>query len=881
MNVVNVQEVERTLRLLVAEGSTFEIRALGNDRGRDITLSGFFTDPGKAAHEIGKSCSGMVGIYTTLNPVRPELYYRCADRIVPAKKGGTTSDHNVVRRARLLIDIDGVPVAGISASDLEHQAALDLAVEIETDLMRRGWPQPLRGDSGNGAHLDFAIDLPADDESLKLVESVLNAAQKRWGTTLGGVTLKIDATNKNAARITKIFGTPARKGDDLPGRPHRMSRILCAPERLDVVTREQLEAFAAEFAPQGQPTRPPQTQQRTNGTHQPLKTLDVSEWLAKNGLDVKSQSAWSGSSGPGTCYELAVCPRDSDHNRGEAYVVQHNSGAISAGCQHNSCTWDWAFLRGLYPDAKPAREPVRHHVAAEVTPPPDAPSSPPDPSSDTLPEIVISTDQKAVVDCAERAIWKVGNVFQRGGLLVHVVRDNSGPDWFKSPEGMAKVAALKSEHLRERIGAAARWRRISKTNHLEPAMVPPWVPKTLLERDHWSFPALQGISETPVLRVDGTIHDVPGYDSRSRIIYDPSGVQWPAVKTSPQRSDAVSALAELAEPFCDFPFVADSDRSAIVAYVLSVLARSAIAGNVPLFGISANTPGSGKGLGVELCSLIATGASASVMSQVSADDEMRKRLFAIAIAAPRMANIDNIDGDLGCPSLDAALTASAISDRVLGASEVRSIPLTTVFSATGNNLSYRGDLARRVVPIELDPKVESPEDRTGFKHEDVKAYVRQERPRLVVAALTMLRAFICAGLPRHGLPAKGSFEEWDRLIRGSIIWAGGADPLGGVERLRQRGDSSLERISTLLLAWEGMYGAMAVTVADALRKAPDGSDLREAMNAFGSRDRPINAQLIGTRLNKLRGRIVGGLSFEDDEDPTRSGVRKWKVVRRG
>lgn len=352
MNVVNIQEVERTLRLLVCEGSTFEIRALGTDRGRDVTLSGFFTDPSKAATAIAHSCAGMIGIYTTLNPVRPELYYRCADRIAPAKKGGTTSDHNVVRRTRLLIDIDGVPVAGISASDLEHQAALDLAVEIETDLMRRGWPQPLRGDSGNGAHLDFAIDLPADDDALKLVDRVLSAAQSRWGTTMGDVTLKIDTTNKNAARITKIFGTPARKGDDRPERPHRMSRILAAPAALEVVTREQLEAFAQEFAP-----REPERAERrapSASNARPLQTLDVQEWLSRHGISVRGQSPWTGSSGPGTCYELDQCPQNADHNRGEAYVVQHASGAISAGCQHNSCTWDWAWLRSVNPDAKPA-----------------------------------------------------------------------------------------------------------------------------------------------------------------------------------------------------------------------------------------------------------------------------------------------------------------------------------------------------------------------------------------------------------------------------------------------------------------------------------------------------------------------------------------------
>lgn len=335
MTPVNALEIEKTLRLLVHEGATFEVRALGNDRGREVTLSGYFTDPAAATKAIIQSCSNMIGVYATLNPVRPELIARCANRIAIAKKGNTTSDHHVLRRARLLIDIDGVPVAGISASDEEHRAAIDLAGEIEHELVDRGWTLPLRGDSGNGAHLDYAIDLPADDGGL--VERFLAAAQARWGCSSGNVKLKIDTSNKNPARITKIFGTPARKGDNLPERPHRISKIISAPDRLDVVTREQLESFVIEFGTAHE-QRNRSNGTRTNGVH---KTLDVQAWLEKYAIDVKTTSAWQG----GTMYELAVCPANQDHNRGEAHVEQHASGAISAGCHHESCKWDWAWLR--------------------------------------------------------------------------------------------------------------------------------------------------------------------------------------------------------------------------------------------------------------------------------------------------------------------------------------------------------------------------------------------------------------------------------------------------------------------------------------------------------------------------------------------------------
>src|SRR3712207_8645085 len=56
-------------------------------------------------------------------------------------------------------------------------------------------------------------------------------------------------------------------------------------------------------------------------------------------------------------------------------------------------------------------------------------------------------------------------------------------------------------------------------------------------------------------------------------------------------------------------------------------------------------------------------------------------------------------------------------------------PYTTLFRswqavvfASGNNMQFRGDMARRVVPIDLYPQVERPEERDDFRHpEDRKS----------------------------------------------------------------------------------------------------------------------------------------------------------------
>src|SRR5215813_1272359 len=99
-----------------------------------------------------------------------------------------------------------------------------------------------------------------------------------------------------------------------------------------------------------------------------------------------------------------------------------------------------------------------------------------------------------------------------------------------------------------------------------------------------------------------------------------------------------------------------------------------------------------------------------------------------------------------------------------------------VWLASGNNMQFQGDVARRVVPIALDPKMERPEERTDFKHNPLLPWVEQERPRLTIAALTILKAYFTASCPAQDIAPLGSFEAWSNLVRQALIWADEADP---------------------------------------------------------------------------------------------------------
>ena len=498
-------------------------------------------------------------------------------------------------------------------------------------------------------------------------------------------------------------------------------------------------------------------------------------------------------------------------------------------------------------------------------------------TDDPRPEIVLSTDQPAIVDKAINALAQLGGVYVRGRQLVHVVRDHGAPDWWKRPDGAPVIVPIERDHLLDLLGRAARWTAL-KANVPHDASPPAWVAARIMARGQWKLPQLESIADSPVFRADGSICDVPGYDPATRVIYDPGRAVFQAIPQAPTQADAQRALADLVEPFNEFPFIAESDRMATAALILSTIGRAAIEGNVPMFPVSATAPGSGKGLLVEVVSVIATGRKPPLMSPTDEEEETRKRLLAIAIESPTMVVIDNIEHALGSASLAMALTAGVVTDRQLGVTKMVTASLRPVWAATGQNVQLKGDLGRRVAPIDLDPKCEHPEDRKFNREEPLIDYVQANRPRLVVAALTVLRAFFVAKKPAipKAWPPKGSFEPWSNLVRGAIAYAGGADPLGGVKRIREQGDDDLDKLRTLLTAWHEQYGGTEATVSKAIKDAGGSGDLHDALAAYCRSGRP-ESKPIGHALHKVRGRVVNDRAFERGRDD-RNGVAMWKVV---
>lgn len=323
--------IRTALNNLYVPGDVIELRIYGTRRG---TVSGYYNDFNALARHAAEWNGEGDGVYTTINPVDPDLLARAVNRLIPYAKR-TTSDTDIMRRRRLLIDCDPMRPSGISSTDAEHDAALARAREIADWLRSQGWPDLILADSGNGGHLLGRIDLPNDPESAALVSRCL----KTLDFIFSDGTVAVDTTTANAGRISKLYGTLASKGDSTSDRPHRLARLLDVPAVCDTVPRELLETLAARLPEE------PKAKGRawslgtaTNGS------LDVDAWLATHGIEVRRVGDWNG----GRRWILENCQWNADHTNGAAYVVQFPNGAIAAGCHHNSCAGkEWHDLRDV------------------------------------------------------------------------------------------------------------------------------------------------------------------------------------------------------------------------------------------------------------------------------------------------------------------------------------------------------------------------------------------------------------------------------------------------------------------------------------------------------------------------------------------------------
>lgn len=839
-----VAQALATLQFLHPPGGVFEICLIGPKAatsphwegragGKKPIVAGWFRNPEEAA-ALASQVSAE-GIYTTLNPCVPSLLARANGRL--KANVDRTQDKEISHLRNLLIDLDPIRPAGISSSREEHESALQMAQEIREDRAGAGWPEPLFADSGNGGHLVYPLELENTPEQVELLKRVLQALAWRYDVRLKELNLDLDQKVFNPARLSKIYGTVAGKGDNLPERPHRRAQILSLPAEREPVAPELLEKLA-EAAPPSTKRSPGQT---PGPTRRPAPTgkghMDVAAYLAAYGKEVVKVKDVGGS----TLYCLEECVFDETHRGNEAAIGQTAEGALFYQCFHNSCKgrlWVEARrlisgddkLRRFFPGGgvqagKPA--PTGKPAAAG-----SAPSGPPGalPENPGLPQIIIThrflQDKSGEGLAALEQANDPPVIFVRAGALARVLRDEKNTPCIDTLSDLA---------LRGLLCRRALFYK-QTTQGLVPASPPMEIPRDIMALGGWSFPSLEGVTGIPIFRPDGSVCSTPGYDPATRLYYvgDPDLEDFPEIPENPTPQEVETARYVLLDIFSDMPFADQADKANALALLLTLPLRPAIAGLVPMAVITAPTPGTGKSLLADVVSIVGTGKVIPMEGLSNSDDETRKLITSLLDKSVPVICFDNVEGDLRAPSLARALTCMVWEDRILGKSATVSLPQRALWLATGNNVRLRGDLPRRTFPIRLDAKMSKPWERKTFKHPQLRDFVRQWWRDYLQWAFVLGQAWIQAGKPppAQDLPVLGGYEGWVQTMGGILAFAGIEGFLTNLDDFHAAADQEGQEWEAFLENWRERIGDNAVSCAEITEVLRESSEFAATLPGY-------------------------------------------------
>jgi hypothetical protein len=311
---MNEREIRRTFELIKGDNALIEVRIINGKK----TISGYFKNVDNLITELKKYDIG--NIYFIFNKIKDECYHReQKERFIADVR--TTGDADIEAREWLLIDIDGKRSAGISSTNDEKSEVRNVALQVYQFLKDSGFPEPISADSGNGYHLLYRIKMKTSKENDKLISDFLMALDLFASNEHAAIDKKVG----NESRITKLYGTVARKGSNSQERPHRESRILRVPEKVEAVPKELILKIASLI---------PEPEKPTYTNNYGKDAFDLEAFITRNALPVSKELNESDH----VKYILSQCVFDSQHDNNCACIFKSKNGSIGYNCFHNGCT---------------------------------------------------------------------------------------------------------------------------------------------------------------------------------------------------------------------------------------------------------------------------------------------------------------------------------------------------------------------------------------------------------------------------------------------------------------------------------------------------------------------------------------------------------------
>lgn len=460
------------------------------------------------------------------------------------------------------------------------------------------------------------------------------------------------------------------------------------------------------------------------------------------------------------------------------------------------------------------------------------------------------------------------------------------PDYYDMGDQLVKVGdgaviPLDADLLSFELGMIAQY--IRQTAKGEMLIDPPdkVVKQIIAHRRGRNLKALNAVITAPTIAHDGHIVQKRGHDAKTGLYLSMLDDYTP-IKQDLSINDAVAAYHELMKPFGTFNFASDLDKSVALSAILTAVVRPTLT-KAAGFAFDAPKQGSGKTYLAECLGLLSTGERPAMTPTIQKNEaETSKVLLSMLLKGTRVIVWDNVMGSFDSATIASFLTTGVVSGRVLGRSEQTEIPNRAMFMMTGNNILLAGELPRRVLTCRLDTGAENPSkvkrdlSATGGLLPD--AYIEQNRPALVAAALTIISAYLQspAAMFGGGLTddVTGSFEHWDALCRQPIVWL--AEQVDGLSDPKHALDANVDsdpEQETLAAVLTGIYEWRAeqpFKVRDLLDYAngnidsldfADNAPLKDALAALCGGDAMPTSAGLGKALTFRRDRIADGLKL--------------------
>lgn len=417
--------------------------------------------------------------------------------------------------------------------------------------------------------------------------------------------------------------------------------------------------------------------------------------------------------------------------------------------------------------------------------------------------------------------------------------------------------------LERMLGEEIEWRERRTNDRLVPADAPLRVLRQVLSMGKArGLRRLNAVLTRPTVTADGVLLDQPGFHAAHGIYLDFDPDDWPSMSSDLTPDQAKSLIRTIWQPFRAFPLTDAASRGAVLAAIMTALLRTSLE-IAPAFASDGPTEGVGKTLLMEAVIGIASGHSPEVSPPFGDETELRKNLTSMVLAGDHYVLFDNLEGYLHSPTLQTFLTGAYWKDRLLNTNiMLPNLPNRMFVGMTATNITFSGDMHRRVLTWRIDPKMETAVGRVFTwcpKQEAIAS-----RKAIIRAVLSLTLAARKFELPpiRESL---GKYHQWEALVRRTLryieVLTEGyfADPVPQAIQSVSVNDD-VRALFQLHEAFLEAFGTDRFTALDVTQRVlqADAMNLADAVLGATGRSERLSSKSVGRYLRKFVDRVVDG-----------------------